>query len=148
MRRKNLLAGLALLAVLSACASGDGSIRSNHLPTILYEVRGHPEQRDAGEAACVRSLDGSFSNFPYKLFFAGFFDVTENEAGHTFCAAIIEGVISGDITQSELDAFKRPAALRGRGPLGTLLRRLLVAHERLQGQQAEARPAAIAGPSS
>jgi hypothetical protein len=147
MSRTKLLAVLTLTAALGACASSDGTIRSDHLPTILSEVRGHPEKRAAGEAACERSITRGSSDFPFQLFFAGLFDVPDADGGSAFCSAIVEGVISSNLTEADLDAFKLPSAVRGKGPLGLLARKLLIAHERLQGQQAEHRPAVTAGTS-
>ena len=130
---------LILTIALTGCATPDGgsqSVNSRHLPTILEEVRAHPEKRQGGEAACERSISDWSGDFPVNLFFAGLFDVPAPAGEEAFCAAIIEAVIAGDLSKSELDAFKKPSALRGKEPLGNLLRKLIVAHERLSTQQA------------
>ena len=44
---------------------------------------------------------------------------------------------AGDLSQQEWEAFQRPKQVRGKAPLGTLLRELMVAHERLYAQQAQ-----------
>lgn len=136
---------LALLISVAGCTTSDGGARrvsSSHLPKILDEVRETPGKRLSGEAACERSITARPSDFPFKLFFAGLFNVPEESAAQSFCAAIIEAVIAGDLTKSDIDVFKKPSALRGKGPLGTLLRELMVAHERLYAQQAQRPPQA------
>ncbi|WP_340118136.1 hypothetical protein [Pelagibius sp. 7325] len=136
---------LAVTLTLSACATPDGSpreIRSTHLPTILEQVRGHPERRETGEAACERSLTANGSDPYIDSFLGGLFDVPAERAASEFCVTLVEAVIAGDLTRTDIDAFKKPAALRGMGPLGTLMRSLLAAQERLYAQQAQKPPQA------
>src|SRR3546814_5545007 len=69
-------------------------------------------------------------------------DVPEAEGSRKFCAALIEAVIAGDFSQADQNAFQTPSDVRGRGPVGALLRTVLIAHERLGAQQAERPPQA------
>lgn len=136
---------LALSLALSACATPDGSpreIRSNHLPTVLEQVRDHPERRQTGETACTRSMTENGGDHSVNLILGGLFDVPADSAIDVFCAAIVEAVIADELTRTDIDAFKKPSAIRGKGPLGTLLRKLMVAHERLYAQQAQKPPQA------
>ncbi|GAB4375936.1 MAG: hypothetical protein Kow00114_39360 [Kiloniellaceae bacterium] len=136
---------LALTLALSACASPDGSpreIRSTHLPTILEQVRDHPERRETGTAACQRSLAANGSDPYIDRFLGGLLDVPADRATGEFCATLIEAVIAGDLTRTDIDAFKKPTALRGMGPIGKLMRALIAAQERLYAQQAQKPPQA------
>ena len=137
-------AAVVLLAtpMLTGCASSQDSGRDASLPEVLSDARAHPENRMESAAGCERAIDGKRSDFPYKAFFAGLFDVSEDAGGRAFCAAIIEAVTSGKLTERDLRAFQRPVEVRGKAPLGTLLRKVLEAHERLKAQQAQKPPQA------
>jgi len=134
-------AALALL-LLSACAGAAGP-RSDRLPDILNHARAFPEHRLADEVACTRSLTRGDGNFPFESVFAGLFDVPEASATGAFCAALIDAVIAGDFSKSDQDAFSMPSQVRGKAPLGKLLRAVVEAHERLQAQQAQKPPQAL-----
>ena len=140
-RRRSVL--LALLIATSGCATSNGdSQSSSSLPMVLEELRAHPEKRRVAEAACERSIADNTGDFPINLFFGGLLDVPAHKANGAFCAAIVEAVIAGDLTRSDLSAFELPSAVRGKEPLGTLLRKLMIAHERLYAQQAKRPPQA------
>lgn len=130
-----LLPLLMIAVLLPACAGGT-SVQSTDLPGILSEVRGQPQKRASAEASCARAIARGPDDFPYKQFFAGVFDVPAEQGGQAFCASIVEAVIADELTRGDLNAFRKPAEVRGKAPLGTLLRKLLIAHERLRGQQA------------
>ncbi|MGF1628321.1 MAG: hypothetical protein ACFCUT_02520 [Kiloniellaceae bacterium] len=127
---------LILVPLLAGCAASQGG-HSDDLPGILREVRAHPENRLASEVGCERAVARKAGDLPYEAFFAGLFDIPEEAAGRAFCAALIEAIIAGDLSQRDLDAFQRPSQVRGKAPLGTLLRELLVAQERLYAQRAQ-----------
>ena len=127
---------IVVAPLLAGCASSQGG-RSGSLPEILNDARAHPESRLANAVACERFIAARPSDFPYRSFFAGLFNVAEESGGRAFCAALIEAVIAGDLSQQEWEAFQRPKQVRGKAPLGTLLRELMVAHERLYAQQAQ-----------
>lgn len=131
----------AVTASLAACAAPPSG-RSADLMDILNYARAHPEERLAMEVACQDSLVRRAGDFPYEALFAGLFDVPRGSGGVTFCAALIESVVSGDLSQSEQDVFSRPRAVRGLAPVGSLFRTLLIAHERLAAQQAQRPPQA------
>jgi len=59
---------------------------------------------------------------------------------------LVEAVISGGLSQADMDALRTPKEVRGKTPLGVFLRELLLAHERLKGQQAKS-PTAAGRPS-
>ena len=128
----------AFLAVLLAgCASGG---HSGNLADVLNDARAHPENRLADEVACERAMNAHTGDFAYKAFFAGLLSVPEAEGGRAFCSAIVEAVIAGDLSQAEQDAFRTPSEVRGRAPVGALLRAVMDAHERLHAQQAQRPP--------
>lgn len=132
-------AGLALL--LAACASSQGG-RGDNLAEVLNDARAHPENRLADEVACERAMSARTGDFPYKTFFAGLLSVPEAEGGRAFCATLVEAVIAGDLSQADQNAFETPSEVRGHAAVGTLLRALMVAQERLYAQQAEKPPQA------
>src|SRR3546814_101144 len=107
------MAFLALL--LAGCASGG---RSGNLAEVLNDARAHPENRLADEVGCERATSARTGDFAYKIFFAGLLSVPEAEGGRAFCAALIEAVIAGDLSQADQDAFRTPSEVRGRAPLG------------------------------
>ena len=133
---------LTLALLLGACAAPQSGARSSSLAEVLRSARAHPELRTANVADCEAAIARKPGDFPYKAFFAGLLGVAEKSGGQAFCAALIEAVIAGDLSQEEQDAFKKPKAIRGRGPAGVLLRELMIAHERLAGRQARSITAA------
>jgi hypothetical protein len=132
---------VVLAAAIAGCAASQ-SYRGGSLPDILSDVRAHPESRLKAEVGCERSIARPQSDFPYRSFFAGVFDVPEAEGARAFCAALVEAVIADDLTERDVAVFRRPQELRGKAPLGTFLRALMVAHERLYAQQAQRPPQA------
>lgn len=141
------VAALLLAGLLAACATApDGGRSAASLPEILDDARQHPQNRPANVAACeswVADNSGGFpQGFPYAAFFAGLFDVPQAAGGQAFCAALIEAAIAGDFSRRDQDAFRLPQEVRGRKPVGALLRALMVAHERLYAQQAQKPPQA------
>jgi hypothetical protein len=146
-RSASVLAALLLGGALAACStpqnsSQQSSSRTPRLPEIIRDARQYPENRPSHVAACERAIGPDKGDFPYGAFFAGLFDVPEAVGGEVFCAALIEAVVAGDITQQDLDTFKLPKEARGKEPLGALLRALMVARERLYAQQAQRPPQA------
>lgn len=134
-----LLVVLGASLVLTGCAApgenrSTAATRSGGLATVLEDVRRNPEDRAAAEAYCRLSVSGGDSDFPYQAFFAGFLSVPPGQSGDALCTAMIEAVISGDLTENDLAQFSNRA--RNKMPLGTLLRKVLAAHLRLQGQTA------------
>ena len=127
---------LSFTLMLTACAGAPGSGGKN-LPEVLNYARQHPEHRQVSVIDCEAAINRRPSSFPFKTFFAGFFDVPEESGGQAFCAALVEAVISGDFTRAEQDVFRKPTDVRGRGPMGGLLRDLIAAHERLKSQAAD-----------
>jgi hypothetical protein len=134
--RSAVLLGLAVFLAGCAAAPASGSRAApGGLPGILEAVRENPEDRLAAQVACQLSLGQRSTAFAYRAFFAGFFDVPEQSARTVFCAAIVEAVIADELTRADIEAFGTPVEQRGRAPLGTLLRKLIDAHERLQSQE-------------
>lgn len=136
LRVSKCAAALSITLVLTACAGAPGS-GGKSLPEVLNYARQHPEHRQANVTDCEFAINKRPSSFPFQKFFAGLFDVPEKSGGQAFCAALVEAVISGDFTQAEQDVFRKPTAIRGRGPMGGLLRDLIAAHERLKSRAAE-----------
>lgn len=94
------------------------------------------------ETACEGAVARRAGDFPYEALFAGLFDVPRDAGGTTFCAAIIEAVIAGELDEEVQDVFSRQRQVRGLAPVGALFRTVLVAHERLAAQQAQRPPQA------
>ncbi|HMA14847.1 MAG TPA: hypothetical protein VKP12_08695, partial [Kiloniellaceae bacterium] len=109
----------------------------------LAEVRANPEQRLNAEASCERALSRQHSDFPFQAFAAGLLAVPEASGLRAFCASLVEAVIAGDLTAEDIADFQRPTEVRGRAPMGKLLRVVLEAHERLAAQQAQKPPQAL-----
>ncbi len=132
----------AMLVALAGCASSEGGRGSNSagLPGILEDARRNPEGRIANEAACLDSITQGSTDFDFEAFFAGLFFVSKENGGQAFCAALIDAVIADELTEADLRAFRKPAEIRGKGPLGLMLRKLMVAHLRLSSQQAKMPP--------
>jgi len=135
-------AAVLLALLLAGCASPDGGRRGT-LEEVLDDARAHPENRLAYEIECERVMDESTGSFPYRTFFAGLLAVPESQGGGAFCAALIEAAIAGDFSQADQKAFGVPSEVRGRGPVGALLRAVLEAHERLYATQAQKPPQAL-----
>ncbi|HEY9536138.1 MAG TPA: hypothetical protein VIS03_00990 [Kiloniellaceae bacterium] len=140
MRQGSRFAAVAFALLLAGCASSGG--RSGDRAAVLDDARAHPENRLADAVACELTLASRSGEFPFAPFFAGLLDVPEAEGSRKFCAALIEAVIAGDFSQADQNAFQTPSDVRGRGPVGALLRTVLIAHERLGAQQAERPPQA------
>ncbi len=146
--RRCLPAALLAALILAGCAAPqDGGTQNGAraggnegLRSVLQDVRNHPENRAASEVYCLLSITQGDSDFPYQLFFAGLFSVDREDGTRAFCAAMVEAVIAGELTEADLAPFDRPSSVRGKEPLGTLLRKLMVAHLRLETQEAAAPP--------
>lgn len=135
------LAGLSA-ALLAACAVPPSG-RSANLADILHYARAQPGERVAMESACEEAVARQAGDFPYKALFAGLFNVPREAGGITFCAALIEAVVAGELSEEQQDVFSRPRQIRGLAPVGALFRTVLVAHERLAAQQAQRPPQAL-----
>jgi|GEM_PF-4956214 len=128
-----LILGLAVTA--ASCATPESESKSASqgigLPSMLEEIRRHPENRAAGEAYCRMVIDQSSNDFPFGTFIAGLFAVPEEDGDKAFCTALVESVIAGELTESDLAHFSNRN--RNKEPLGTLLRKLMAAQLRLSG---------------
>lgn len=146
----------ALLVGLAACSGGDAGsnepgaspARSNSLLAALQRARENPEDRDIAETECNLTVAWRGYDEVVQAFFSGILDVPDERAWRAFCAALVEGSVAGEVTEADLENFSESGSERSYKPLGDLLRKLIVAHERLQGQQAQRRPAVNAEPSS
>jgi hypothetical protein len=134
--RRASLPALAVALLLAGCAAPQSRPTSS-LPSVLEDVRQHPEKRLAGEAACLRSLANSDSDFDFQPFIGGFLDTPDADSGAAFCTAIIEAVVAGDLSAPVLDASRSQDQARKEAAMGTLLRELIEAHERLQAQRGQ-----------
>lgn len=141
MKAAPFITSLALCIGLGACAGSQGS--GNNLVDALADARAHPERRLNAEVSCERTLSTRNSGFPFQAFSAGLLGVPEANGLGAFCAALVEAVIAGDLTDSDIAAFQRPRESRGSAPVGTLLRAVLEAHERLSALQAQKPPQAL-----
>lgn len=141
MRAKHLASAVLLTLTIAGCAASQGQ-RGDDLAASLADLRANPEKRLTAEVACERAFSRRVRDFPFQAFAAGLLDVAEKTGDRAFCAGLIEAIIAGDLGQSDLDAFKTPGEVRGRAAVGTLLRAVLVAHERLTAQQAQKPPQA------
>lgn len=143
MRPAGIATAVVLVLTLVACASSQDR-GGNNLAATLADVHENPQKRVSAEGACERALAGRGGGFPFQSFAAGLLEVSESAATRAFCAGVVEAVISGDLSQEDLRAFQRPGEIRGRAPLGTLLRAVVGANERLQAQHAQKQPQALA----
>jgi len=146
-RRKRLqvtTSAAALVLGLSACTtSGDGDLQSGAasdsqppgLLGALQHVRENPADRLPTVAYCNLTVSRRDGDVPMDAFLSGVFDVPGDKSLRVFCAALVEAVIANELTDDELTVFSRPRSERGLEPLGVLLRKLIVAHERLKNQQ-------------
>jgi hypothetical protein len=130
-----------LTLTIAGCAASQDQ-RGDDLAASLAGVRANPEKRLTAEIACERAFSRRGGDFPFQAFSAGLLNVAEKAGDRAFCAALIEAVGAGDLGPTELDAFRTPSDVRGRAAVGTLLRAILVAHERLSAQQAQKPPQA------
>jgi hypothetical protein len=126
-----MLAGCAAPGDQASTAGGD-----SELATILYELREHPERREVSVLHCEESLTRKRSDFPFKSLFAGFLSVPTEDGGAAFCAALAEAAIAGELTKNDIAPFTQRPRPPGLEPLGTLLRKVLVAHLRLASRGA------------
>lgn len=138
--RLRLSLTLACGLFLAGCAApGDRASTAgggSELATILNELNEHPERRETSVLHCEESLERETSDFPFKSLFAGFLSVPTEDGGAAFCAALIEAAIAGELTKNDIAPFTRRPRRPGTEPLGTLLRKVLVAHLRLASQGA------------
>ena len=141
MRGKHLASAVLLTLTIAGCAASQDQ-RDDDLAAPLADARANPEKRPAAEAACERAFSRRGDDFPFQAFAAGMLDVAENAGDSAFCAALVEAVIAGDLSRDDVIAFQRPKEIRGMAPLGTLLRAVMDAHERLHAQQAQKPPQA------
>lgn len=151
LRRAPLSALVLTVCVVSllGCATPENSspgrsAEGTSLVEVLERARGNPERRAQSMSACTRSLNDSVLGFRYAPFMAGLFDVPLEEAGTTFCGALVEAVISDTLTAADLAVFRRPRGDRSFQALGDLFRKLLDAQERLGSQEARRTDQAIA----
>lgn len=134
---------IALCIGVGACAGSQGT--GNDLVDALADARANPERRLNAEISCERAVSrrGGDSEFPFDAFSAGLLAVPEASGLRAFCAGLIEAVIAGDLTDDDLAAFQRRKESRGSAPVGTLLRAVIEAHERLSAMQAQKPPQAL-----
>lgn len=131
---------VALCIGLGACAASQGS--GNDLVDALADAQADPERRLNAEVSCERALSRRGGDFPFQAFSAGLLAVPEARGYGAFCAALVEAVIAGGLTEDDLAAFQRPKESRGSAPVGNLLRAVIEAHERLSALEAQRPPQA------
>lgn len=133
-----VLTGVVMLAGCGGNAPGQpgSSYRGLDLPSILKDVSRNPDRRSAAAASCAAQFDRKNSSFPFEYLVIGLLDVPDEDAEIAFCQALVEGAISGEITESDIAKFQQPRSQRGLEPMGDLLRKLLAAHVRLTSKQA------------
>jgi hypothetical protein len=137
------IATAVVLALTLVACTGAEQRQEGDLAAALHAARDDPSKRLAAEVGCERAFSprGGSSSFP--AFAAGLLDVSESAATRAFCAGLIEAAISGDLSQEDLRAFRRPSEIRGNALLGNLLRAVVGAHERLSAQHAQVPPQAL-----
>lgn len=149
-----LLGSLTLVAFLVGCAASEDegtkpgaqtSYRNLDLASVLGDVRQRAERREAAVAHCEDYIVRRPNAFPFESLVVGLLDVAEEEAKSAFCQALVEGVIANDITEANIAVFQQRRRGADKAPLGSLLRGLIVAYERLRSQQAQAREHQPAG---
>lgn len=141
MKGTTFATAIALCIGLGACAGSQGS--GNELVDALADAQSKPERRLNAEVSCGQALSRRAGDFPAQAFFAGLLAVPEASGLRAFCAALVEAVIAGDLTDGDLTAFQHRTESRGSAPVGTLLRAVIEAHERLSAQQAQKPPQAL-----
>lgn len=139
---RHIATAVVLALTLVACAGAEQR-RDGDLAAALDAARDDPRKRLAAEVGCEHAFSLRGENFPFQAFAAGLLDVSESAATRAFCAGLIEAAIAGDLSQEDLKAFRHPSGIRGSAPVGTLLRAVVEAHERLQAQQAQRPPQAL-----
>ena len=144
-----ILASLLILAI-SACAASQGErhvprsgdvTRPKNLYDYMLSMREAPAEREAGVAACIRqgrSNEKSLSEFLPVI--ASMMDVSREEPFEAFCHAVAEAAISGDFSEADIRAMYVPRDQRDYRVFGRFLRALLIAHERLNTQEARVLP--------
>ena len=149
------LAPLCLTMVLGACAADpdDGSAHGpaidrhspENLAQMLRELKKDSRLRDAAALYCFASLPQSDAA-AYEPFLASFFDVPQDEAGLILCRVLIEAVVSDELTEQEIAKIEDPRGSEDFVTFGVVLRKMLVAQERLDSQQVGRPPLVAAGP--
>jgi hypothetical protein len=132
-----------VLALTLVACTGAEQRQEGDLAAALDAARDDPRKRLAAEVGCEHAFSLRGGSFPFQAFAAGLLDVSESAATRAFCAGLIEAAVSGDLNQEDLSVFRRPSEIRGDAPLGTLLRAVVEAHERLSAQHAQVPPQAL-----
>lgn len=151
---RSLLLSLCLMVALGACAAtqGDGATQDRtasgedpaSIRQMLAELRKNSKLREVAALYCSALLTESES-VSYQPFMASFFNVSRDEAGLTLCRVLIEAVISNELTEQEVDRIEDPQNQDDFVLFGAVLRKLLVAQERLNSQQVGRPPLIAAG---
>lgn len=144
---KRFAAVLLAAALLAGCAAGSETQDQPVFLELLSYIQEHPEDRDFGVAWCENIAAQVRSDLHFKPFMAGLFDVAESEGSHAMCAAMIEATIAGDLKDQDIVRFGGTEEEEGAAAGGTLLRALLLAHERLKTQQVQNPPSHPPGSS-
>lgn len=152
---RHLLAPLCLAMILGACAADlDDRAAQNpaadrrspeNLAQMLRELRKDSRLRDAAALYCSASLPQSEATV-YKPFLASFFNVPRDEAGLTLCRVLIEAVVSDELTEQDIAKIEDPQSSEDFVTFGVVLRKMLVAQERLDSQQVGRPPVIAASP--
>ena len=140
---------LVLVAiVLSGCAGTQQSdpppsanLDDETLISLILKLREEPKLLQPAAILCAASLAaGQDEEFDYRSFFGALFEVSDADAGLTFCRSLVEAVVSGNMSEAELRAFESPEDVRDYTVFGKMMRELLLAHERLNTQEAMLSP--------
>ena len=126
-----------LMSLPTACAAPQEPTPRRDMAEVLRQMREDPEERPSARPPTAKAAMAThLTDLPFEAFFAGLFDVSQRSASHAFCAALYETIVSGDLSEDDLNAFRKPKDVRGAAPAGIVLRKLIEAHERLKGQEA------------
>ncbi|WP_299392238.1 hypothetical protein [Pelagibius sp.] len=151
---RNAAVVLQAAGILGSCttrddgpSAGPESAARGDLNYVLNDLRLNPQHREAADAYCRVVFRNDPGDDRVTPLLAGLLNVEETKAQQTLCLALVEATAAGDLDENEMSGFQEQS-----GPnfvqLGTLLRKVLAAHLRLQGQtafQTEVSPAAKAG---
>ena len=134
---------LTLFFALGACAeTGGGNSVQSGLAEAFNDARHDPARRAESVQRCTFIFLRAENDPGFDEMIAALFDVPVPQAQGAYCAAMVEASISNDFTETDLERLQVPRAQRGMEPFGKMLRKALVAHERLRAQQAQRPPQA------
>lgn len=150
-----LLLPLCLALALGACGTprsdfdtaGSDTAGENprSLSEMLAKLREDTQLRETAVLYCAASLTRTEGD-DYEPFMASFFDVPRRDADLTLCRVIVEAVVSEELTQRDVEKIERFEQKEDFVHLGAILRKLLLAQERLDSQQVERPPLMAASP--